>query len=144
VTPDGAQVWTASLPQSQILIFDAPLLALDGALAASGGPIRIAPTPDGTTMIVSNASASNLQLIDVATRALATIDLRPATSGGSATPVGLAVASDSTTAYVALVAEDRVAIVDLAARAVTGYLPVGQGPDGVAYRPRSATGRAAR
>jgi len=133
VTPDGAEVWTASLPQNKILIFDAPALTLASQLDASGGPIRITPTPDGTTMIVSNASASKLQLIDVASRAIATVDL-PAARGDSASPVGATVSSDSKTAYVALVAEDRVAVVDLAARAVTGYLAVGHGPDGVAYR----------
>jgi DNA-binding beta-propeller fold protein YncE len=138
VTPDGAQVWTASVAQNRIRIFDAPQLTLDGELGATGAPIRITPTPDGTAMIVSNASAGNLQLIDVATRAISTIDLVPA-SGGSATPVGAAVASDSRTAYVALVAENRVAVVDLAARTTTASLAVGQGPDGVAYRPLGAT-----
>jgi DNA-binding beta-propeller fold protein YncE len=50
--------------------------------------------------------------------------------------VGATVANDSTTAYVALVAENRVAVVDLASSAITGYLPVGQGPDGLAYCPQ--------
>jgi DNA-binding beta-propeller fold protein YncE len=134
-TPDGTEVWTASLLQNNILILDAPQLTVDTELQATGAPIRITPTPDGKTMIVSNAAASNLQLIDVATRAITTIDF-PAPGGGSATPVGATVANDSTTAYVALVAENRVAVVDLASSAITGYLPVGQGPDGLAYCPQ--------
>lgn len=136
VTPGGAEVWTASVPQNRILIFDAPQLTLDGELAASGAPIRITPTPDGKAMIVSNAGTGTLQLIDVASRAIETIDLR-LTIDDSATPVGTAVTSDSDTAYVALVAEGRVAVVDLRARAVTGYLPVGEGPDGIAYCARA-------
>jgi DNA-binding beta-propeller fold protein YncE len=138
VTPDGAEVWTASLAQNKIIIFDAPQLTRDAELEAPGAPIRITPTPDGKTMIVSNAKASKLQLIDVATRAIATIDL-PVTGGDTAAPVGTTVASDSRTAYVALVAQDRVAVVDLASRTITGHLPVGKGPDGIAYcsRPRA-------
>jgi YVTN family beta-propeller protein len=132
VTPDGAEVWTASLGQNKIVIFDAPQLTRDGELEAAGAPIRLTPTPDGKTMIVSNAKASKLQLIDVATRTSAMIDLPP-TSGDTAAPVGTTVASDSKTAYVALVAQDRVAVIDLATRTVTGYLPVGKGPDGIAY-----------
>jgi DNA-binding beta-propeller fold protein YncE len=134
VTPDGAEVWTASLTQNKIVIFDTPQLTRDGEIEAAGAPIRVTPTPDGKTMIVSNAKASKLQLIDVATRAITTIDV-PATSGDTAAPIGTTVASDSKTAYVALVAQDRVAVVDLATRTITGHLPVGKGPDGIAYCP---------
>jgi DNA-binding beta-propeller fold protein YncE len=137
VTPDGAEVWTASLAQNKIVIFDAPRLTRDGELDAPGAPIRITPTPDGKLMIVSNAKASKLQLIDVATRAITTIDL-PVTSGDSAIPVGTTVASDSKTAYVALIAEDRIAVIDLATRTITGHLTVGKGPDGIAYCERPA------
>jgi DNA-binding beta-propeller fold protein YncE len=132
VTPNGAEVWTASLSQNKIVIFNTAQLTRDAELDALGAPIRITPTPDGKTMIVSNAKASKLQLIDVATRASTTLDL-PATAGDSAAPVGTTVASDSKTAYVALVAEDRVAVIDLATRTIAGHLPVGKGPDGIAY-----------
>jgi DNA-binding beta-propeller fold protein YncE len=132
VTPDGAEVWTASLTQNKIVILDAPQLRRDGELEAAGAPIRITPTPDGKMMLVSNAKASKLQLIDVASRAITTIDL-PVGDGDTAAPVGTTISSDSKTAYVALVAQDRVAVVDLATKTITGHLLVGKGPDGIAY-----------
>jgi len=136
VTPDGAQVWTASLKQDRIVVLDAGKLEVIGNLPAAGTPIRITPTPDGRAMLVSNATGSALQLVDVATRTAATIPVPPrdgASAGTSAAPIGTVMAPDSKTAYVALSAEDRIAVVDLAARAIVGHLTAGKGPDGIAY-----------
>jgi YVTN family beta-propeller protein len=133
ITPDGKQLWTASLTGDKLVVLDGMRgLERIAELPALGAPIRITPVPDGSAMLVSNVKASKLQLIDVATRNAVTIDL-PAKDGDTAAPVGSVVSSDSKTAYVALVAEDRVAVIDLATRAITGHLPVGKGPDGIAY-----------
>jgi YVTN family beta-propeller protein len=133
ITPDGKEVWTASLTEDKLVILDGTRgLARIAELPALGAPIRITPVPDGSAMLVSNVKASKLQLIEVATRNAVTIDI-PATNGDTAAPLGSVVSTDSKTAYVALVAEDRVAVIDLATRAITGHLPVGKGPDGIAY-----------
>ncbi|HEY5938610.1 MAG TPA: hypothetical protein VIU61_28360 [Kofleriaceae bacterium] len=137
ITPDGKQVWTASLTGDTIVVLDATRgLARIAELPALGAPIRVTPVPDGSAMLVSNVKASKLQLIAVATRDVVTIDI-PATNGDTAAPLGSVVSTDSKTAYVALVAEDRVAVIDLATRTITGHLPVGKGPDGIAYYARA-------
>jgi YVTN family beta-propeller protein len=132
ITLDGRQVWTASLAKDRIAVLDAATLAPIAELPAAGLPIRLTPTPDGRSMLVANAQGSALQLIDVASRSVATIPLPPA-RGDTAAPVGTAMAPDGATAYVALVAEDRVAVVDLRTRAVTGHLATGRAPDGLGY-----------
>ncbi|MDX2088415.1 MAG: hypothetical protein SFX73_11220 [Kofleriaceae bacterium] len=131
VTPDGAQVWTASLSENKVVVLDAKLGKL-AELPAEGAPIRVTATPDGKAMLVSNVKGSKLQVVDVATRTVKTIDV-PAQQGDTAAPMGAAIASDSKTAYVTLVAEDRVAIIDLASGRITGHIAVGHGPDGIAY-----------
>jgi DNA-binding beta-propeller fold protein YncE len=90
------------------------------------------PTPDGRSMLVSNANGSAIQLVDVATRAAAKIPMPPR-AGPSAVPIGTVISPDSKTAYVALNAEDRVAVIDLATRTITGHLVAGRGPDGLGY-----------
>lgn len=132
VAAGGAEVWTASLKEDVIVSLDGRTLAEVARLPAEGAPIRLTPTPDGRTMLVSNVNGSSLQVIDVATRAVERVAFTPL-AGPTAAPVGTVVATDGATAYVALVAEDRIAVVDLATRAVTGYLTAGRGPDGLGY-----------
>jgi YVTN family beta-propeller protein len=137
VTPDGAQVWTASLKENTIVAFSASrdgALARLGEVAGAGTPIRAYPTPDGKSMLVTNVNGSKLQIVDVATRVAQVVEFPPA-NGETAAPLGATISDDSKTAYVALIAENRVAIVDLATRAVTGHITVGQGPDGIAFVP---------
>ena len=132
VARGGTEVWTASLKTNKIVVLDATTLAKTAELEGAGVPIRLTATPDGNSVLVTNAEGSTLQIVDAATRAVQPVTFE-ARDGQSAVPVGTVVSNDGKTAYVALVAEDRVAVVDLATRTVTGHLPVGHGPDGVAY-----------
>lgn len=133
VTPDGAQVWTASLKENTILAFDNKLARL-GDLPGAGTPIRVYAVPDGKSMLVTNVNGSKLQIVDVATRTARVVEFPP-TNGETAAPLGATISSDSKTAYVALIAENRVAVVDLASGTVTGHVAVGEGPDGIMFVP---------
>lgn len=133
VAPDGGEVWTSSLKDNVIVVLDADLVE-KARIPAAGAPIRITPTPDGTAMLVTNVQGSVVQVVDTAGHAVTPIAMAPQPGiGPTAAPLGTAVATDARTAYVSLIAEDRVAVIDLATRALTGHVPTGRGPDGLAY-----------
>jgi DNA-binding beta-propeller fold protein YncE len=79
---------------------------------------------------VPDFTTESLRVLDFATHADRG---RVSLAGGG--PQGLTVTPDSRTVFISLSAQGRVAIVDLESLAVTGYLPAGDGPDGVAFSP---------
>ena len=92
---------------------------------------RLALTPDGALVLVSDLGTGELIVLDRASGAeRARVAVAPR---GIA---GILVAPDSSRAYVAATADDFVAVVDLKTFAVTGKLQTGKGPDGMAWAAR--------
>jgi Cu-Zn family superoxide dismutase len=77
----------------------------------------IAITPDGGTLVVVQANTGLLFRIDVATRAVAAIDL-----AGATVPGGDGLVLDGTTLFVVQNGADQVAVIELAADLTTGTL----------------------
>jgi YVTN family beta-propeller protein len=134
VSPDGKELWAANAQDATVTIID----------VASKRPIATFPlsvnranrlkfTPDGKHVLISglgggpDSAGGNLAILDMATRKeVKQLDL----GGGSA---GILIVPDGSRAYVAVSARDKVAVVDLHTLEVTGQIPTGKGPDGLAW-----------
>jgi len=139
-TPDGAEGWTASMESGVVT----GVRGADGSVVARieglKVPYRLAVTPDGATVVVSDPEAGTMVLIDrPAGRIAAAIDVnaaaREAGFEGDASPQGFTLSPDGRWAFVSTKGIDRVAAIDLAARRVVRFLETGAGPDGVAFSP---------
>ena len=131
VSPDGKQLWVANAQDGTVTIID---VATKKALQTFPVPVRgnrLKITPDGAQVLVSGMasgqSKANVVILDFAThKEVKTFDL----GGGSA---GILIVPDGSRAYVAVSAKDYVAAIDLRKMEVTGKLPTGKGPDGLAW-----------
>jgi len=131
VSPDGKQLWVANAQDGTVTIID---VAAKKALQTFPVPVRgnrLKITPDGTQVLVSGMasgqSKANVVILDFAThKEVKTFDL----GSGSA---GILIVPDGSRAYVAVSAKDYVAAIDLKKMEVTGKLPTGKGPDGLAW-----------
>jgi DNA-binding beta-propeller fold protein YncE len=75
-----------------------------------------------------------VQVFDVATKKLAhTIDLLGDKTELSPLPIGICIAPDGDRAWIACQRGEFVAVVDLSTFAMVDRLPIGMGPDGMAY-----------
>jgi DNA-binding beta-propeller fold protein YncE len=137
--PDGSEGWTGSMESGVVVGMDAE----GNEVARVGGlqvPYRLAVTPDGTTVVVSDPPAAALVLIDrrrgtVAARVDVGSAAREAGLGGESSPQGFTLSADGRWAFLSTQGLDRVVVVDLRSRAVVGFLEAGAGPDGIAHSP---------
>ena len=105
-------------------------------------PYRLAVTPDGRTVIITDPPNAAVRIVDRATRKdRATVKIPvdgvtdKAEFPGSPSPEGIVLSRDGRTAFVALQGSSRVAVIDIATAQVVATLPTGAGPDGIAYSP---------
>ncbi|MDH4131642.1 MAG: hypothetical protein OEW17_01195 [Gemmatimonadota bacterium] len=138
LTPDGTQVWLGSNTTGKVYVVASGAWRVADSLQTSGHPYRIGFTPDGARAVITNPQADEVRVIDVRTRApLAVITISPpAGKAGPSQPFGVAFAPDSRTVWITLRGSNAVAELDLASNAVRRYLPVGAGPDGIAFTVR--------
>ena len=148
VSPDGAQLWVTNRGANTVSVLDAQTLAPLDTLPSADFPIRVAFTPGGALALVTNARSGTLRLFHAPTRLeMATLTmpvdstrvretmLGPEFGRGTGVPIGVLVSPDGRTAFVANANADLVTVVDLERRLVTGYLPTGREPDGLAWVP---------
>lgn len=139
-TADGSQGWTASMDSGTVIGVDG---ATGHIVARVGGlkvPYRLAITPDGATVVISDPESGALVLVDRLLGAVtATISIDAASEaaghGPSASPQGFTLSPDGRWAFVAANAINQVAVVDLGARRVTRFVEAGQRPDGMGFSP---------
>jgi YVTN family beta-propeller protein len=128
VSPDGRELWAAHSRDGGISIIDLAgktvVQTLDAKTKRSN---RLAFTPDGRLVLVSDLDAGELVVIDAKTRT----DVKRLAVGRGAS--GILVVPDSSRAYVALSGDNQLAIVDLRTLEVTGRVTTGKAPDGMAW-----------
>ena len=132
ISPDGREIWAANAQDDTVTIIDA---SAKKALQTLPIPVphanRLKFTPDGKWVLVAGGGASsgvaNLVILDAATRK----EVKQFNLGGGS--AGILVVPDGSRAYVAVSARDKVAIIDLKTLAVTGEIPTGKQPDGLAW-----------
>lgn len=146
VTPDGREVWVSNREADTVTVVDAARLQPVATLDAKGFPIRVRFTPDGRRALVTAPRADAVLVFDVAARRLErTIALRAQrveTDGrllggfaSSSVPIGVVTGGAGRRAFVAQANADQVAVIDIDRGEVTGSLPTGKEPDGMAWSP---------
>ena len=117
LSPDGAELWTATRRDGGVSIIDVGAKAVRQRLELNlEDPNRLAFTPDGARVLISD-SATSVVVMDAAARTEITrFDLAPN---------ALLVRPDGAVAFAALRGDDRVAIIDLETLEVTGEIPTG-------------------
>ena len=131
-TPDGKQVWLTLKDVGRVMVFDAkpPFAVLK---TIDTGPItnhvNIARTPKGQFAYVTVGTQNIV-------RVFRTDDFSEIASVPvGALPHGLWPSGDGSRMYVGLENDDAVAVIDTATKKVIATIPIGQGPQGVAYVP---------
>ena len=139
-TPDGREGWTGSMDTGTVVGVDGETGRVVARIEGLGVPYRLAVTPDGSTVVVSDPERDHLVLIDRRAGAVAgTVDIGAAARAlGHPTPPsaqGFTLSPDGVWAFVSTKAIDRVAVVHLPTRRVVRFLEAGDGPDGIAFTP---------
>lgn len=145
VSPDGKRVWVGNRGDHTITVLAADDLSVLKVLRAPGMPLRLAFTPDGKTVIVTEIDSGELSFFDAA----AMTETRRLTLSGGAfvfdtpgPPPGAAVvafSADGKTAYCSMFFSKAVAVVDIATGTVTSKFDVaGDAIDGIAFSSVSA------
>lgn len=111
---------------NQVAVLELPSGRLLLRTRVPAGPGRLAVTPNGSYLLVLNATAGVLTLVSTANqRMMAAIPIGP-------TPGFMTVSKDSQFAYVASKGANMVSVVDLGKKAVVQRLKTGTSPTGVA------------
>lgn len=111
---------------NQIAVLEIPSGKVLSRTKVPAGPGRLAVTPSGSHLLVLNATAGVLTLVNTATqRMVAAIPIGP-------TPGFMTVSKDSQLAFVASKGANTVTVVDLNKKAVVHKFPTGTSPTGVA------------
>lgn len=127
VSPDSAELWTASAEDGKIYIIDLSARKLAQTIDAHvNGANRLKFTPDGKLVFISSLGSGILTVYDVKTRKL----LRQIDIGGAA---GILMRPDGTHAYIACTRKNYIAVIDLKTLTVTNKIDVGGEPDGLAW-----------
>jgi len=131
--PEGGEVWIGAVGADRIWVIDAASATVAAEFAsASPGPVRMAFTPDGARVVVTNGRGNAVTVYAARTRAL---QLSVPTGEGSY-PKGLALSPEGAVAYVSLMGAGRLLALDVGSGAVRGEVVVGKGPERVAlYTP---------
>lgn len=149
VSPNGKEVWVSNRGADTLTVLDSRSLEVMAEIPCADFPIRLVFMPDNKYALVSNAKSGDVAMFEVAARKELRrfkLDLSAVgdTSdrlfknlfGKSPVPIGLLVHPNGTQAYVATTNADSVLILDLQSGKVSGRLPTGKQPDGLAYTPQ--------
>ena len=99
------------------------------SIAVGANPVRVAVSPDGSSVWVANIGGNSVSQIDTATSTV----VGSTTVGVS--PVGVAVSPDGKSVWVTNYGDGTVSQIDTATSTVVGSTTVGAGPIGVAVGP---------
>lgn len=141
-TPDGSQGWTGSMDAGTVVGIDGETGEEVVRVEGLAVPYRLAVTPDGETVVVTDPGAGVLGVIERATGALQRIDIGAAARAvglaGDPSPQGFTLDPSGRWAFVSTKGLNRIAIVDLELGDVATFLESGAGPDGIGFTPVKA------
>ncbi len=142
VNPDGSLVWVGSNRDKTVSVFDPSTGTIVATLVGFGFPYRMAVTPDGRTVVLSDPAAGEVRIVDAATReerhriAVPREGVLPtAEIPDSPAPEGIALSADNRTAYVSLQGRNQAAAIDLDSGTITAIYDTGGWPDGIGWSP---------
>jgi YVTN family beta-propeller protein len=127
--PDSSEVWIGATRTNIIYAVEPASARLTAEFSSAGEePARMAFTPDGAQVVVTNSRSNTVTLYNARTRSAT----QSVPTGANSWPKGLVLAADGAIAYVSLMAVGRVVVLDLATGTVRGELWVGQSPERLA------------
>lgn len=136
VTPDGSIVFAGSNDTGRVTAFNTTDGTSRVIAEGFGWPYRIYPTPGVEQILIPDLGNQVLRFFDGSDfRELGSI----AFPGEG--PQGLTLHPDGRHLFLSLSSAGRIAVVDIRSREVIGYLPAGDGPDGIGYSPLTVAGR---
>jgi len=127
VSPDGAELWTASPATGQLFVIETATRRVSAYAAGLFGANRLRFTIDGKRLFVSSIRSGDVVVFDTATRG----ELKRLHFCNSTT--GIAMDPDGTRAFVACYGDAYLAVIDLASLDVVARVDVGGRPDGMAF-----------
>ena len=131
ISPDGKELWAANSGDGTVSIIDLTgrkvVETIDVHTKRSN---RLKFTPDGKLALISDLGTGDLVVLDAAPRK----EIKRLSLGHGV--AGILIAPDGSHAYVAVSSDNNVAVVDLKTLSVTGRIPTGKGPDGMAWAVR--------
>jgi YVTN family beta-propeller protein len=128
VSPDGKELWAANSHDGTVSVIDLASRRVTQTFDDHTQAVnRVKFTPDGKLVLLSDLRAGDLVVLDAATRK--EVKRIPLGRGCA----GILVVPDGSRAYVAVSADNNIAVIDLKALTVTGRIPTGKGPDGMAW-----------
>jgi YVTN family beta-propeller protein len=130
VSPDGKELWAASHQEMVTIIDIATRKAIQTINVHAKFANRLKFTPDGKHVLISDLGNGDLIVVDAASRK----EVKRISLGHGA--AGILVAPDGSVAYIAVSSDNNVAVLDLKTLSVTGRVPTGKGPDGLAWAVR--------
>ncbi|HLY20531.1 MAG TPA: hypothetical protein VKR61_25060 [Bryobacteraceae bacterium] len=131
VSPDGKELWAANAQDGTISIIDLAAKSVSQTLPGNvKSANRLKFSPDGKLVLVSMLGASDLVILDAASRK----EVKRVKIGRGA--AGIQMQPDGARAFVACTPDDYVAVIDLKTLEVTGHIDAGKQPDGMAWAVR--------
>jgi YVTN family beta-propeller protein len=128
VTPDSAELWTASAENGNIYIIDLSAKKVTATIDAKvNGANRLKFTPNGKLVFISSLGSGNLTVFDAKTHML----VKQINIGTGA--AGIQMQPDGTRAFVACTSDNYIAVIDIKTLTVVNKIDVGGGPDGLAW-----------
>jgi YVTN family beta-propeller protein len=128
LTPNGKEFWAANSGDGTVSIVDLVTKKVTQTFAVqTKRSNRLQFTPDGKLVLISDLGSGEVVVVDAAARKVVT----RVKIGKNAE--GILVVPDGTRAFIAAAADDKVAILDLKTLAISGEIPTGKGPDGMAW-----------
>lgn len=131
VSPDGKELWAANSHDGTVSVIDlASRKVVQTFDIHTKFANRVKFTPDGKLVLISDLGTGDLVVLDAAGRK----ELKRMNLGHGV--AGILIAPDGSRAYVAVSPDSQIAIFDLKSLSVTGHIPTGKGPDGMAWAVR--------
>lgn len=131
VAPDGSRAYVAVFDAVDVIDLDTRSLVT--TIGGTGNARDVFLTPDGSQLLVPDAGAGVVRVIDNATHAVT------ATVAVGSDPTGIAGVQGSNLAYVANRGSDDVTIVDVSTASAVGGFAVPSGPSFLAIAPDEST-----
>jgi YVTN family beta-propeller protein len=129
MSPDESVVWAANSGDGTVSIIDVGSKKVMGTIdLRTKRSNRVAFTPDGKLVLVSDLAAGDLIVVDADSRK----EVKRLHLGKNAE--GILIVPDGSRAFVALSADDKVAVLDLKTLEVVTTFATGRDPDGLAWR----------
>jgi len=128
LSPDEKELWAAHSRDGGVSIIDLAGKKVIGTIdVATRRSNRLKFTPDGKRVLISDLEAGDVVVLDVPSRK----EIKRMKLGRN--PEGILMMPDGSRAYVAVASDNQVATIDLKTLEVTGHIPTGSGPDGMAW-----------